>query len=465
MYSAYTTPSIFYDDTELSSTALKIIQDNILILDSIAERGFNGMRIKNLDTGVGGSNHAIWYGSFQKRSGMTTAYLRMYLTPVFGETLRILFNDVEVYNATMPSGDTTLSFDITGYANNVVVRVDIFAVKAGLQSGSFYGMVDAYCTPVGYSTAWSSPATFGSLTTVNLNTFVNAQRHIAERLVYPYVPLTVVSRWLGGYWSTGKITKLGTWRLIKTKNKTRLRVGMNVASRHNRSTQIDITINGVSVDSFTFGAWEYNSYTRDIDITAYADDTYMRIEVIETILLGPGEWRGAVNTKYDFRAVGTYNGNYTTPTIGNVFTMLEDLTFSQLQTRLNTVGSALTTIYNKFTSMSLLLDRVQMFGRRPVADFAQEEFFKLGYHATRVRQGEVLVVSGKNLSIYYGLDTTDWDKVDNMEFSYEYQTALIDNSTVQTKVYYLDEFPALFHGQQYYIVGDRLDFAAEYFKY
>jgi hypothetical protein len=465
MFSAYTTPPIFYENTELSATALRILQDNTLILDGVAERGMNGMRIKNPQTNVGGELHGIWYGAFQKRAGMTTATITLFTQPIFGELLIIRFNDVTVHSASMPSGSNTFTFDITGYALNEIVRVDVFASATGLTTGSTYILTDAYCTPITATTTWTAPATFGAITSANLNTLVTAQKHLADYLTYPSLPLTTQSRFIGGFWSTGAFTQLATWRVIPTPTHTRMRVNVNIISRHNRTTRLDIWINGVLNTSETFGSWEYRRISFDINISSYPTGSPLRVELAEYITLGPTQAKGAFNTKYDIRGISTYNPNYTSPTIGTLATMLESMTFSTLQSRLNTLGSALTAIYAKESSRVGVLNRVQMFGRRPVKDFEQEEYYHKGHVAVRARQGDVLVVSGKNLTIGYGKDVSDWTTIDDMEYKYEQEVSLIDNSSVQTKVYYLSEFPGLYHGEVYFIWGDRLDYAAEYYRY
>ncbi len=466
MFKAYTTPPYFYDDTELSATLLKILRDNHIILDTIAQRGFQAQRVKKFGAGVGEDPFPIWRGSFQKRPGYNTAYFRLFRQNNLGENLRITMNGVQVYNAAMAQ-DNFVNVNVSGYTNNDVVLVEVQADHSGSTPvQNSYMLQEAYLgtTTAAMTRSWSTPVTFGTISRANLNTLVDAQLYLTDYLTAPQLPLQMSSRWYGGRWETGDVHEIGTYRFGRVGNHNRLRVITDIRSRHNRNTTLTYSINNVQVATRTFGEWQWVIDEQLLDISGYAADTSLKLEVIEKINTGPVTWRGAINTKYNIRLVETMIATgYVAPTLPTESQMLESMTFSTLQSRLNSLGTAMNTLNTQIGTRAFTLDRAWMFSRRPVATDSSEDTLKMIYPARKKRQGDVLVVRGKNIRIGWGFDQGgDFDKPD---YKFSNETTLVGSDTTETKVYYLDQFDGLEYGFPYFLMGDLIEYAGEYYRY
>lgn len=469
MFSAYTSPPYFYDDQEISATSLKILRDNHIILDTMAQRGFQAQRVRNINAGVGVNPFYIWRGSFQYKVGLTSAVIKVFCGSPVGENLVVRLNGTIQYNAAMTTGVNTVTIFMPaalGYTDNQIVLVDVQAQYPSGPVQNTYVMQEAYVTPVSgqFSASWVAPVTFGSITATNLNKLVDAQQYLYYLLSSPALPLQMSTRWAGGFWGTGDVTTLATYRFARHGNNDRLRVIMDYRSRHNQSTTINFNVNGSSLGSFTFGQWLTNVAQFDLNITGLTLDTPARLEVVETINTGPVEWRGAVNTKYNIRLVETLrSGGYIAPTLPTESQMLESMTFSTLQSRLNTLGTAISQLKTDTDNRAIVLNRSYMFSRRPVDNDDQEDYLKWTLVARKKRQGNVLVVKGKDLRIGWGYEAKL--DVDKPEYEFSNEESLISGDNNETKVYYLDKFDGLEVGFPYFIMGSLIEYAAEYYRY
>lgn len=472
MYQAFTTPPYFYDDQPLSSTALKILRDNMLVLDAMAQRGFQAQRVRNIATGVGDDPHPIWRGSFQFRDGMQTAVIKLFVQAHVGETFVVKFNGVTVHSAAMANGVNTATEGIfaSGYTDGEIILVDVLADYSGVDNPTqnTYIMQEAYIleavTDV-VTRAWAAPSSFGAISATNLNKLVDAQLYLYDVLSSPQMPLQISNRWTGGWWLPSETPAvLATYRFARHGNNDRLRVIVDYRSRSNISTTLHHYINGSSVDSFSFGANTGDAVTADLDISGLTIDTPARYELVEVINTPATSWRGAINTKYNIRLVETLrNAGYIAPTLPTETQMLESMTFSTLQSRLNTLGTAMTTLKSDFDSREYLLNRVYMFSRRPVTNDEQEEYLEWQYVARKKRQGNVLVVRGKDIRLGWGFEQkVDYDKP---EYEFSKEETLVSGDATETKMYYLDNFDGLEIGFPYFVLGKKIEFAAEYYKY
>lgn len=471
MYAAYTQPPYFFDDQEISATSLRILRDNHIILDSMAQRGFQAQRIRNINAGVGVNPFYIWRGSFQYKTGLTSAVIKMNCPVPVGETFIVKFNGVTAYSAAMTNNNNpTITIPGSfGFQDGDIVLVDILAQYPTDPIQNQYIMQEAYVQPITgmVTTTWAAPTTFGTLTHTRLNELVIAQNYLYERLSAPAMPLQMSLKYQGGYWLPEETPwVMATYRFARHGNNDRLKVIIDYRSRMNRSSRIRFLVNNTSLDNFVFGQWQSGFYEASLDISGLTLDTPARLEIVEDIFIPAEQWKGAVNTKYAVRLVETYrNAGYIAPTLPTESQMLESMTFSTLQSRLNTLGTAMATLKSDIDSRGYLLDRSYMFSRRPVDGDEQET--EKGIQniniARKKRQGDVIVVRGKDIRIGWGYEKkSDPDKP---EYEFSREETLISGDAVETKVFYLDRFDGLEYGFPYFIMGGQIEYAGEYYTY
>lgn len=468
MYQTIVSPPVFYDDTELSASALKVIRNNIAALDAMARRGNLALfTTRDFNVTPALNPHRIWWGSFQFRTTMSNATIVVFCTPTGGgENLRVTFNGVQVYNAAMTSGFNTVSINISNmYFDKTIVLVDVMASFSGSPSGNaVYMVTEAYVSPANnlLSTAWVAPATFGSITRSNLNTLVDAQRYLIDRMKMIPIPLQMSLRYVGGRNDPGT-WPIGTYRFARTGDKTKLRVILDYWSRQNQSTTMLVQINGTTVDSFTFGQWQKNTYSADLDISGYAADTSHRLQFVEQVNTGPVTWRGAINTKYATRLIETVNTAYTGISLPTETQMLESMTFSTLQSRLNALGTAMTNIKSTIDANTWIYNRIPMFARRLAVVDDHDAYNQKIYLARKKREGNVIVVRGRNLSIGWGYAVEE--NIDEQKYTFSKTESLTGSEQTETKVYYLDQFDGIYPGFPYFIMGEYVEYAAEHYSY
>lgn len=92
---------------------------------------------------------------------------------------------------------------------------------------------------------------------------------------------------------------------------------------------------------------------------------------------------------------------------------------------------------------------------------------------TRQRTGNILIVRGKNVSIYYGeikklkRDGSPFGslhKIDDVDVEFEYSENIVSGDSEQTKIFHLSSLANLAYNQRYYIQGETLIYAAEFFE-
>lgn len=469
MYQTLTYPGIFYNDTELSASALKILRNNAAALHGMVRRNHVAQfSNRTIDFATALNPSRIWWGTFEYRIGLTTATLKIFCTPSGqNENLRVTINGATVYNALMTSGINTVTVTIgAGLTHGQVCYVVVDAVFSGPPNGAWatYMMTEAYTSPASamISTIYTAPTTFTTLSQTNVNNLVSAQRYVIDRLRTVPMPLQMSLRHVGLWWEP-HVTPLAIYRFARTGDKTQLRVTIDWASRGNQNTTFQILINGGLVDSFSFGDFETGTHRTDIDITGCTLDVSNRLTFQENIITGPPTWRGAVNTKYSTRLIETINTAYTGVTLPTETAMLESMTFTTLQGRLNSLGTITAGIKTSLDANPVMFDRIPMFSRRGVIVDDHDSYFQKWHVARKKREGDVLVVRGKNLKIMWGYVTVQ--DVDKPEYSFSNEENLTSGDAIETKVFYLDQFDGLYYGFPYFVGGTELHYACEYYFY
>lgn len=470
MYYAYQTPPDFRDDLELSATALQILWDNTYVLDSIANRNMYlpyTARERYWTPSI--NPHRIWWGGLEFRTGLTTLNITIVANPSSaGEYVRVYVNGTQVIYTPLLTGTNTYTGAINGIGltDKQVVDVDVQAYFPSGYNGSTaeYLLLEAYCTPVSALNplTWSNPTSLGSLNAANLNTYVTAQKYLANRLRIIPIPLQISPVLIGGAHTTGEVTRLGHYIMHRSGSNDRLYGKIAWVSRQNQATQLFAVTSADTLVNQSFGPSAVGENYIDFNISAYTLDTPYWIRIQENIGIGPPEWRGAVNTKYSAVQFKTYASSYTGPTMPTQTSMLESMTFSTLQSRINTLRTAIISVNTKASANPILFDRWPLFNRRPVLFDEHDNYYQNHYLIGKEREGDLLVVRGKNLRLCHGVIKVG--NLDEAEYEYAQEENIIPDEKLDTVLINLDKYK-IPRGFQYYIRGDYIVYAAEYFIY
>jgi small nuclear ribonucleoprotein (snRNP)-like protein len=469
MYYAYVTPPDFRDDLELSATALQILWDNTYVLDSIANRNiFLQMTAREKYWTPSINPHRIWWGGLEFRTGLTTIHITVEaVTTTANETIRVYVNGSLVINTALLDGTNTYTGTISGLGllDRQVVEVDVQAYfPTGVNGTSAeYLLLEAYCTPVSAlnTLSWSDPTSLGTLTAANLNTYVNSQKYLANGLRMIPVPLGI-SPIVGGAHTTGEVTRLAHYVFYRTGGNDRIHGVINGASRQNVATEVFAVTSLATLANPSFGANSGFQTVIDASIAAHTLDTPYWLRIQENIGVGPPDWRGAVNTKYSATEFKTYSASYTGPTLPTQTSMMESMTFSTLQTRINTIRTALISVKAKMDANPVLFNRWPLMSRRPVLYDEHDSYYQNNYLFGKQREGDTLIIRGRNVRLCWGpIKVTN---IDEFEYEYANEENLISNDKTETVRVNLEKYD-IPRGTQYYVRGDYVIYAAEYFIY
>lgn len=478
----------FYPNVELSATDLNDIANNLMILQGAARRKYNTHYIHRTrgfiaETGRAGEiveGNWLWRGGFQYRVGLTTArFVIVHDATVDGaelnssHTLGIYFNDVLVasYPANINSTVVT-DVDITdkGYTDwqviTVLIRIDTNdADQRAKITGEVY-VKDAYTFPYASINVGTNPTltNFGQLTATRLNDLSNKVDYLMRRMAQvPIIPhhAFLMFQLIGwGSWTQHWLSVLINFG----NDATHLRLKVRWIS-YSPGTYIQIRMNGVTKQygPYTGGqTWPSNDeiVIPMSDFGAVANTDYL-MSLYQVVTL---DQRGPRNDRLVLRSIDVINPSESGVTDLAVNTPLTNITFSALQTRLNTYVSVANAIETKLNTNANVWTRGRMFRARMAMDDFQNEYWKDEQAHYMVRTGDVLWVKGKNVKLAYGPAAVKPIKGDEeeVEITWEYEQSLTSGN-VETKVFYLDQFEALYPGTEYFILGD-VHFAAEYLR-
>jgi hypothetical protein len=152
-------------------------------------------------------------------------------------------------------------------------------------------------------------------------------------------------------------------------------------------------------------------------------------------------------------------------------------TYAQVKTAITTINNSLDENYTKLFTGNPHFTNYNMFWGAPKSpqnirniykDYTDKFFF-----FTRQRTGNLLIVRGKNVTLYYGeikkLERNgspygSLHKIDDVGVEFEYSENIISGDNEQTRILYLASIDSLAYGQRYYIQGDIITYAAEFFE-
>lgn len=473
----------FYSNVELSATDLNDLANNLQILDAASRRKFPTHYIART-TGVTPNGFGeivegnwLWRGGFQYRVGMTHARIVVVINAAPGmvasNQFQVLMNDVVAHQQAITTPGT-FNIDIPissrGYVDyqviTVVCRVSVVNPFPNERIVGEVYVRDAYVYPLDTISIGTNPTltTFGNLTETRLNDLSNKIDYLMNRMsLVPIIPHHAFIQF--------QLIGFGIW----TQNHLYTKINLGTNGSHIRlsmywfvwspSTRMQITINGVTREygPYTPGQIFPSGGVLEIPATEFSltanTDYIMRIRQVVNV-----EGRGTRNDRLVLTAIEITNPSEPAITSLAANAMLESIQFSNLQTRLNTYVSLANTINSTITSNPAIWNRAQMFRARMAHDEFQNNYWEDELRHRFIRAGDILWVKGRNIQLTYGVASMKPIKGDEeeLEITSEYEQKLT-NDNVETKIFYLDQFEALYPGTEYFLTGD-VQYAAEYLR-
>lgn len=485
---SYIDAPLFYDDTELSATMINIIRDNSEAVKNsslIPQPAFDIHRVLSVV-----NNTDVWRGGFQYRTGLTTASFVIYSKEVSGEgehDIVIYFDGVEMarYDAAIGGYNvggfhgTNITISGLGYTDYQIITVRVTAEpRAGggdddATKGVQY-VFDAWVWPfssVSIGMSWPGLPTFGTLDATKLNQLANASDYLANRLAIIPMPLSM------GYiqWMGTNNPKFPSWRYFTarlTNGNRRIKTNVYYICQQT-SASIRLTVGSFTktYGPYTKGQQALIQFDEDLITAGLSFDTdYFSslTEVVHTPGSNSDGYGGFLFSRIDNGPIRFTANSYSVTTPATTNLMLESLTFSQLQSRLNTISTDLSSSYSRITGNARVFDRATMCRSRYGISAEQSEYWATTFVPSRYREGDVLWVKGQGLKIAYGPVTqkrkSDSKPNDVIEYNFLYEKDLLDGDKVSQQMFYLDQFEGLYPGMRYYIIGKDVIYAAEHLR-
>ena len=164
-------------------------------------------------------------------------------------------------------------------------------------------------------------------------------------------------------------------------------------------------------------------------------------------------------------------------TLPQAYTGGTTLTYSGVVSAISTINSSLTESYNQLFVNNPHFQYYNMFWGAPKSTLNLRNIYKdytdKFLFFTKQRTGNILIVRGKNVTMYYGEINElkrngspfgSLHKVDDVDVQFEYSESLISGDSEQTRIVHLSSIDKLAYNQRYYIQGETITYAAEFFE-
>lgn len=152
-------------------------------------------------------------------------------------------------------------------------------------------------------------------------------------------------------------------------------------------------------------------------------------------------------------------------------------TYTEVKSAIETINSSLNENYTKLFTGNPHFTNYNMFWQAPSSPLNLRNIYKdytdKFFFFTRQRTGNILIVRGKNVTMYYGEIKElkrngnpygSLHKIDDVGVEFEYSENIISGDNEQTRIFHLSSVDNLAYGQRYYIKGDKIIYAAEFFE-
>lgn len=456
----YTTPNTLLSGNPEAAPDINELAENAIWLDMLSYRGrvpfADQVRLLNDN---GGNPVVFSRCSFQYRTGLTTATFVLG-TNIGTATLQIYMNGASVYSAALANGTSTVNVTISGLGYSDYQMIDVIVQAAVTWSGSnIFRLYDAFTTPYTavMTTSWPGVPTFGAISVANNAQLASAQEWLMQRMNIVVQPLFFSQQYVS-YSSWVNIDQMWSGGISKSNGCDRLRisVGYNVVT--NQQERLLIYINDILVVTGpTWTTSQSGNYLFDIDISSYGDGTLFALRIMFECVVGALAGVKWHSSRYILGDIYTTKATPSPATAPTASSIRESLTFGTLQTRLNSIGTICTDVYNRINAATDTFNKVRMFRWLPAVDDGQRKYFSSlnAFLPYGRRAYDALWVRGKGLKLAYGARKVTASLDDSYVLEFPYNEELISGSElVQDELFYLDGFAGLFPGSPYFILGE-----------
>jgi hypothetical protein len=415
----------------------------------------------------------LWWGDLRYRAGMEDLVVSGYAantTP--SSSIKVYLNGSPTAAATItPASSWSATIDIsTGYTDGQIIAIEI-RTFGNASKTSEYLVRDVYGTPITVASSWPSMPTFaGTYDSARLNALINACSYLYERInAVPIIPT------MGHLWSYGthKAETRVQWAgsVARVYSEDILRI-WGAADIHNIAEHFEVLVNGVvAYTSPTYGWIAYGQplpvpILLGIDISGIAVGSRADV-VIRSVVTTGGNLPHVqtLNSRYSFFAIRSQADVAGYPVYSPPALLAQgSISATTLNTRLNALSAMLSDIKSRLDSNSFSWDRARASRRRHAADDVQNSKVAQIYTPIFVRHGDTLIVSGKNVNIGWGARMIDLQEDAWRLYTYKYDKtqSLITGDAIDTQIVPLDSFVGLYPGQVYAIIGEQVNYTAEY---
>ena len=461
----------YQDGLPLSYSDVNLARNNALALDAATLIGRRAFTDQISYLAASSFNPSpLFRGGFQFRTGLTTLTIVIVATiPGSTHTARVYVNNAGSPTTTqaLTTGTNTINVTISGlgFQDGWVIDVDIDVQRTSGAIGA-YEVRDAYVSPYSATpfSAWPGVPTFGAISAANLNQLGSALEHLRQRVWYMPYPAPVGILWRPLHAHGPSTRQLWRGSIARSNGANRLDMTIGYLNTNTPAEKMHLYINGSLVASTpTISTGNVGAYTFSVDLSGYGNETVLQLELVQEVITELATV-GQVGTRWSLRWGETIIASPTYATPPATSTVRESLTFTALQSRLNAIGTILSTVKSRIDAAPDLFNRVRLFRMMPVLDDTQRAYFRPQMVTRSLRWRDVLVVKGKGVKLHWGqLRTTKTDTA-----IWEWETTrsqeLVGGESVEVKQIHLDMLPGLMPGTFYSATGDDVRFIGENFQ-
>jgi hypothetical protein len=466
----WSTPPQFQTSMPFSYADLNLLWRNSMTLDSMSLTGRRAWtdQAYELDR-AGGNPSPLCKAAFQFRTGLTTLTIVIFGTNASSDTARVFLNGTQVTTQVLNNTDQTITITLTGrgYTDKQIIEVEIDVTRTANTSPGTYAVRDAYVSPAS-GIVGSSPGvpTFGALSAANLQQLADMEQWLFDRMNAISMPLFQGQLYRPRH---GHVSTALVWRgsLARGNGASRLSCVLGYQNTNTPSERVALLI-APAGGSYTEVATTptitpgmVGSHTFNVDLSGYTNEARLNVK-LEQIVNSAFVGQGGVPTTWGLRHIETTNTGWTFTTPLGLSQPRESLSFSTLQSRLNSIGSLLTTIAGRLSGAADVWDRIRLFRQSPTLNDFQRSFYKLILLPRSRRKTDGLWLKGKGVSIGYGALTVEPELQSGLTvWKPQWSEQVIGGDAVEEKFIGLDSLPGLVGGTLYYVYGEDVRYAAE----
>lgn len=466
----WTTPPTLQTGQPLSYADIMLWRENAMTLDSMSLTGRRAWTDQAYELADALLNPSpLCKASFMFRTGLTTLTIVAYGTNALSDAFKLYLNGSLISTTSTTGADQTITTTLTGrgYTDKQIIEVEVQVTRTGDTPQPTYAIRDAYVSPAS-AIVGSSPGvpTFGAISAANLNQLGQMQQWLYDRMNAVPMPLLQGQLYRGlHFWPSTKMMWRGSLARGNGANRLQATVGYVNTNTASERLALMISTGGAYTEvgtTPTITAGQSGAYQFSIDLSGYTNEARLHVRLDQIVNTAFAGSRGAVSTLWSLRDMETTNTAWSFTTPAAASSARESITFTTLQTRLNAIGTLLTTIAGRISGSTDVWDRIRLFRQSPTLDEYQKAFFKLNLLARSRRKTDGLYLRGKGITIGYGALSINPELQSGLTvWTPQFSEQVIGGDALVDKYVGFDTLPGLVGGSLYYVYGEDLRYACE----